>query len=298
MENFFILIIALITCIVFLSSIFIVNEKTCAIVERFGKFLRLARPGIRIKIPFVDTISAVVSLKTHQLDILIETKTFDNVFVYVNASVQYSVIEDMVYESHYTLQDPKQQIKSFVFDVVRARVPALLLDDVFAKKDDIANAVSKELSATMRAFGYEIKKTLITDIAPDQAVKNAMNEINVAQRTRVAATERGEAEKIIRVKQAEAEAEAAILHGKGIAGQRQEIIEGLRKSIEDFSTHVNDVDQKNVFDLVLIAQYFDTLKELGDKSKSSVIFVQHEPDLSNISKQVRETIFSSKYTQQ
>ncbi len=280
--------------IIILNIVFVVKEKTCAIVERLGKFLYLARPGIRFKIPIIDRVRATISMRTNQLDVNVETKTLDNVFVAVNVSVQFHVIPEKVYEAYYTLENPQQQIKAFVFDIVRARVPELLLDDVFAKKDDIANAVNVELSSTMSEFGFQIRKTLITDISPDARVKEAMNEINVSQRERVAAMEKGEASKILRVKQAEAEAEAAVLHGKGIAGQREAIIDGLRRSVEDFAKQV-DVSSQDVMNLVLVSQYMDMMKEIGSNSKSNLVFVQHEPDMANLSKHLRETIFAAKH---
>ena len=215
-------------------GIFTVRQQSCAVIERFGKFRCIAHPGLRWKIPFIDEIVAQLSLRINQLDVSVETKTLDNVFVNVVVAVQYKVLPEKVFEACYALQNPEHQIKAFVFDLVRAQVPKLVLDDVFSKKDDIADAVKTELAKPMSEFGYGIIETLVTDINPDQNVKAAMNEINTAQRLRVAAGEKGEAEKILKVKQAEAEAEASILHGKGIAGQRQEIIEGLRQSVDVF----------------------------------------------------------------
>ncbi|MDR1488377.1 MAG: SPFH domain-containing protein [Holosporales bacterium] len=284
----------LILAIIIISlSLFMVEQQTCAIVERFGRFQKLAKPGLNVKIPVIENIRARMSLRIHQLDVEVETKTHDNVFVTVVIAVQYRILENKIYESFYILQDPDQQIKAFVFDLVRAQVPSLVLDDVFSKKDDIANAIKDELQSTMSEFGYEIIKALVTDINPDHNVKAAMNEINTAQRLRVAATERGEAEKILKVKQAEAEAEASILHGKGVAGQRQAIIEGLCKSVDEFTKQTGS-SADSVMDMVLLIQYIDTLKEIGASSKSNVVFVPHSPgNLSSIAEQVRETVFSS-----
>ncbi len=275
-------------------AIFTVKQQSCAIIERFGKYHRIAKSGLHFKIPFIDTISNKISLRIQQLDVSVETKTKDNVFVNLVVSVQYRVLQDKVYEACYTLQDSKQQIKAFVFDLVRAQVPLLDLDDVFAKKDDIAVAVKTELEGQMKEFGYGIIKALVTDVNPDANVKKAMNEINTAQRLRIAATEKGEAEKIMKIKQAEAEADASILHGKGIAGQRQAIIEGLGESVEDFVKLIPGTDPARVMDMVLMIQYIDTLKEISGNSKSNVIFVPHTPgNVKDLGSQIQETIFSA-----
>lgn len=285
--------IIILTLILILSSIFIVEQQTCAIIERLGKFRRLAYPGLNFKIPLIENKRASLSMRIHQLDVVVETKTKDNVFIKAVIAVQYRVLQSKVYEAFYMLQNPIEQITSFVFDLVRAQVPAMDLDDVFSRKDDIANAVKHELEKPMSDFGYEIIKALVTDIDPDANVKAAMNEINTAQRLRVAATEKGEAEKILKVKQAEAEAEACILHGKGVAGQRQAIIEGLSQSVDGFVKQTGTT-ASNVMDMVLLIQYIDTLKDIGSNSKSSVVFVPHSPgNLSSISDQLRENIFSA-----
>jgi regulator of protease activity HflC (stomatin/prohibitin superfamily) len=217
----------------------------------------------------------------------------DNVFVRIVIAVQYTVLASKIYEAYYTLHDPVAQIKAFVFDLVRAQVPLLDLDDVFSRKDDIADAVKNDLKTPMSDFGYEIIKALITDIDPDPNVKAAMNEINTAQRLRIAATEKGEAEKILKVKQAEAEAEACVLHGKGVAGQRQAIIEGLSNSVEGLVRQTGSTPT-SVMDMVLLIQYIDALKDIGANAKSSVVFVPHSPgNLASISEQLRETIFAA-----
>lgn len=277
--------------VVIISGFFTVDQQTCAIIERFGKFHSIASPGLNFKIPLIDTIAARISLKINQLDVNIETKTRDNVFVNIMVSVQFRVLASKIYEAFYMLQDPSKQIEAFVFDVVRAQVPKILLDDVFVKKDDIADAVKMELSGVMAEFGYEIVKSLVTDISPAANVKAAMNEINAAQRVRVAATEKGEAEKILKVKQAEAEAEASILHGKGLAGQRYAIVSGLKESVEEFVKQVPDLSQKDVMEMVLLIQYIDTLKEIAGSSKSNVIFVPNTPgNVANLAEQLRESI--------
>lgn len=279
---------------IFFMSFFVVQQQKCAVIERFGKFHRVAMPGLRWKIPIVDSVVETLTFKIQQLGVAVETKTQDNVFVNIIVAVQYRVLENKVYEACYMLQDSTYQIRSFVFDLIRAQVPKMTLDDVFSRKDDIANAVSIELAGQMSEFGYEIIKALVTDINPDQNVKAAMNEINTAQRLRVAATEKGEAEKIIKVKQAEAEAEASILHGKGIAGQRQAIIEGLGQSVEEFVKLLPGTQASHVMDMVLLIQYIDTLKEIGGNSNSNVVFVPHSPaSVSDLNEQMRETIFSA-----
>lgn len=289
------LVILIILVITVCSGFFVVKQQTCAIIERLGKFLRIAEPGLSWCIPLVDRVADRISFRIHQLDVEVETKTQDNVFVRVSVAVQYRVLKNRVFQAYYTLQDHREQIRSYVFDLVRARVPKLILDDVFSKKDDVADAVKENLSETMNGFGYEIVEALITDINPDSNVKAAMNEINTAQRLRIAATERGESEKIIRIKQAEAEAEANILHGKGIAGQRSAIFEGLGKSVEEFLKQIPDASSMKVMDMIMLIQYIDTLKEIGANSKSNVVFVPHTPgNVSDISEQIRETVFADK----
>lgn len=293
MESLFIL--CMIICAAVASlSFFIVDHQTCAIIERFGKFCKIARPGLNFRIPLIDVIRYRMSLRIHQLDVDVETKTKDDVFVHIVVAVQYRVLEKKIYDAFYSLNDPKHQITSFVFDLVRAQVPNLILDDVFSKKDNIANAVKSELYNPMSEFGYEIMNALVIDIAPDKNVKAAMNEINTAQRLRIAATEKGEAEKILKVKQAEAEAEASILHGKGIAGQRQAIIEGLGQSVDEFVRQIPGTSASHVMDMVLMIQYIDTLKEMSSNSKSNVIFVPSSPgNVNDLAQQIRETVFSA-----
>jgi regulator of protease activity HflC (stomatin/prohibitin superfamily) len=224
----------------------------------------------------------------------VETKTQDNVFVRVVVSVQYFVPPDKVYDAFYRLDDPVNQIRAFVFDVVRARVPQIRLDDVFEKKDEIATAVREELSQVMDDFGYGIVKALVTDIDPDAKVKAAMNEINAAQRMRVAATEKGEADKILQVKAAEAEAESKALSGRGIADQRRAIIEGLRESVDEFQRTVSGTSTQDVMNLILLTQYFDTLKEMGNSSKTNTILIPHSPGhLGELAAQIRQAVITA-----
>lgn len=286
----YLIIIAFIIFIAF----FTVEQQSAYIVERFGKFARIAEPGLNFKIPLIETISGKVSLRLMQLDVEVETKTLDNVFIHITTSVQFRIIPSKIYQAYYTLDNARDQIQAFIFDVVRARVPTIKLDDVFSKKDEIADAVRNELHEVMSEFGYDIIKALVTDINPDQRVKTAMNEINEAQRLRIAATERGEAEKIIKVKSAEADAESHILQGQGIAGQRKAIIEGLRDSLTEFQKDVNDVDTRDVMSLILIAQYFDTLKEMAKNGNMNSIMIPHSPSsLPDLQAQIRDAILSS-----
>ena len=272
-------------------TFFTVDQQTIAVVERFGRFSRIAEPGLNTKIPFIEQISGTISLRLRQLEVEIETKTNDDVFVKILTCVQFRVLPEKTYEAFYTLDNPEQQIQSFVFDVVRAHVPKIKLDDVFAKKDEIANSVSIELKEVMNAFGYNIIKTLVTDINPDPKVKAAMNEINEAQRLRVAATERGEAEKILKVKQAEAEAQSKILQGEGMAGQRQAIIEGLKNSLSDFQEQIENVNTQDVMSLILMTQYFDMLKDMGTHGKMNTILIPHSPSsLHSLYEQIREAM--------
>jgi regulator of protease activity HflC (stomatin/prohibitin superfamily) len=280
--------------IVLLLAFFTVRQQSAAVVERFGRFSFIANPGLNLKIPFIDRIAARISLRLQQLDVRVETKTEDNVFVTVMVAVQFFVRPERIYEAHYRLSNPEVQITSFVFDVVRARVPKLKLDDVFEKKDEIADAVRSEISAMMEEFGYGIIKTLVTDVEPDAHVKAAMNEINAAQRLRVAAVERGEAERIMKVKAAEAEAESKALQGRGIADQRRAIVDGLRESIDDFQKAVPGASAQDVMNLVLMTQYFDTIKELGHNSKTNAILLPHSPGgLADLMSQVRNVFMSA-----
>lgn len=274
-------IVLMLSLILVLGSLFIVEQQSTAVIERFGRFLRTAQAGLNIKIPFVDQIQGRVSLRVRQLDVAVETKTLDNVFVDIVASVQYRVLPNKVYEAFYILDNADAQIQAFVFDVIRARVPLINLDDVFSKKDDIANSVKDELQEQMNDFGYDIIKALVTDINPDNRVKTAMNEINEAQRLRVAAMERGEAEKILKVKQAEAESESKILQGKGVAGQRRAIMEGLKESLGEFQKQIGDTSPKDAMTLIMMAQYFDTLKDLGLHSQQNTILIPHSPSAMN-----------------
>jgi regulator of protease activity HflC (stomatin/prohibitin superfamily) len=269
--------IILLALILLCGSFFTVQQQNVAIVERFGKFVRLANAGLNLKIPLIEKVVSTMSLRICQLDVDVETKTKDNVFVDSKVSVQYFVLPGKVTTAYYKLDDPARQITSYVFDLVRAEIPKLNLDDVFERKDDVADAVKHELSDVMDDFGYGIEKALVTDIDPDQRVKDSMNAINAAQRDRVASEETGEAEQILKVKQAEAEAESKALQGKGIADQRKAIVDGLKESVQEFQEGVPGTSAQDVMNLVLITQYFDMLKDLGDNSRTNTIFVDHSP---------------------
>ena len=279
------------------SAFFTVEQRTTAIVQRFGKFLREAGPGIRVKVPYIDRVVGRVNLRVQQLDVEIETKTEDNVFVRMVVAVQYFVLPEKAYDAFYKLEDANRQITSFVFDVVRAQVPKIKLDDVFEKKDDIANIVKSELAQVMEGFGYGILKALVTDIDPDAKVKESMNEINAAQRMRVAATERGEADRILKVKAAEGEAQSKALQGRGIADQRQAIVAGLRDSVDEFRKSVPGTTAKDVMNLVLMTQYFDMLKEIGASSRSNAILIPHSPgNLTSLTEQMRNAMIEADQT--
>ena len=295
MDSFVIAIFVMVAIAVILAfSVEVVSQQYCCIVERLGRFDKILNPGLHFIIPLIDRVCARLSMRIQQLDVNIETKTRDNVFINIMVSVQFRILPTKVYEAFYTLNNPRQQIEAFVFDVVRAQVPKIVLDDVFEKKDDIADAVETQLKGDMEKFGYEIVKALVTDISPASNVKAAMNEINASQRVRVASTEKGEAEKILKVKQAEAEAEASILHGKGLAGQRHAIVSGLKDSIEEFVKHVPGLSEKDVMDTVLLIQYIDTLKEIAGSSKSNVIFIPNAPgSVGDFASQIRQSIISA-----
>jgi len=261
--------------------VFTVSTAQVAVITRFGKFLWVAEPGLNFKAPFVDSVAGMVSLRVNQITLTMETKTKDNVFVTIPISVQNRVRPEKVYDAYYKLSDPVAQIKSYVEQVILGHVPGMTLDEVFASQSSIAAAVKQELDADMATFGYEIVNVLVTDIVPDAKVKSAMNDINAAQREQIAAQARGEAEKILKVKQAEAEAESKALQGDGTARQRQAIIKGLQQSVEEFKGAVEGSTAKDVIAMVLMTQYFDTLREVGVTGKASTIFLPSSPGTVN-----------------
>jgi len=293
--NMVVLIVLLVVVLPLIANTFFtVEQQTAVLIERFGKFVRIGRPGLNTKIPFVEHKAGRMNLRVQQLDVGVDTKTEDNVFVHVIIAVQYFPLVEKIYEAFYKLDDPGKQITSFVFDVVRARVPKMKLDDVFEKKDEIATVVKEELMHVMDDFGYGIVKALVTDIDPDAKVKTAMNEINAAQRMRVAATEKGEADRILKVKAAEAEAQSKALQGKGIADQRRAIVDGLRESVDQFAKSIPGTNAAEVMNMVLMTQYFDTLKEVAMSSKTNTILVPHSPGgLSDLAGQLRNAMIAA-----
>ena len=278
-----------------LGSFYTVQTAEAAIVTRFGQFTRSAGPGLNWKMPYVDKVQGRVSLRVNQISLTMETKTRDNVFVTIPISVQARVRPEKVYEAFYSLQDPNAQIQAYVEQVVLGHVPGMTLDEVFASQSSIAAAVKQELDVDMAAFGYEIVNVLVTDIVPDAKVKAAMNDINAAQREQVAATARGDAEKILVVKKAEAEAESKALQGQGIANQRRAIIEGLSGSIEGFQKALGEATARDVMQLVLVTQYFDTLKSIGESDKTNTLFLSHTPgSVGDISEQIMQSMLGAK----
>ncbi len=282
---------ALVLLTLILGSFFTVSTAECAVITRFGKFLRVADPGLNWKTPYFDTVAGVVSLRVNQITLTMETKTKDNVFVTIPISVQNRVRPEKVYDAFYRLSDPMAQIKSYVEQVILGHVPGMTLDEVFASQSSIAAAVKQELDSDMATFGYEIVNVLVTDIVPDAKVKSAMNDINAAQREQVAASARGEADKILVVKKAEAEAESKALQGQGIANQRRAIVEGLQASIEQFQKAVEGASARDVMQLVLVTQYFDTLKSIGESDKTNTLFLPHSPGaVKDVSDQILQSM--------
>jgi len=294
MGTFFAIVLAIVAIFalsLILGSFFTVSTAQVAVITRFGKFLRVAEPGLNWKYPYIDSVAGMVSLRVNQITLTMETKTKDNVFVTIPISVQNRVRPEKVYDAYYKLSDPVAQIKSYVEQVILGHVPGMTLDEVFASQSSIAAAVKQELDADMATFGYEIVNVLVTDIVPDAKVKSAMNDINAAQREQVAANARGEAEKILVVKKAEAEAESKALQGQGIANQRKAIIEGLQVSIEQFQKVVDGASSRDVMQLVMVTQYFDTLKSIGESDKTNTLFLAHSPGaVKEVSEQILQSM--------
>jgi regulator of protease activity HflC (stomatin/prohibitin superfamily) len=263
--------------ILIVKTVMIIPERQSYVIQRLGKYNRICYSGLNLKIPFIEIIASKENLRIQQLDVNVETKTLDNVFVDLKISVQYRVIKTKVYEAFYELEDPHGQVAAYIFDEVRAEVPKLKLDDVFSKKEDIAIAVRDNISEQMEKYGYKIVKTLITDITPDEVVKISMNKINAAMRDKEAAIQEAEAEKITIIKRAEAEADSKRLSGEGIAQQRLEIVRGFKESVEDFQKALQEVDPQEIMQFVLMTQYFDTLTAIGSNSTNNTIMVPHSP---------------------
>ena len=257
------------------GAVFIVKQQTAAIIETFGRYSSVKQSGLQVKIPFVQRISGRLSLKIQQLDVIIETKTLDNIFVKLKVSVQFKVIKEKVSDAFYKLDYPHDQITSYVFDVVRAEVPKMKLDDVFVKKDDVAIAVKTELNDAMVEYGYDIIKTLVTDIDPDAQVKAAMNRINAADREKTAAQYEGDAARILIVEKAKAEAESKRLQGQGIADQRREIARGLEESVEVLNKV--GINSQEASALIVVTQHYDTLQSIGQETNSNLILLPNSP---------------------
>ena len=280
--------------VVVLGSFFTVSTAQVAVITRFGKFRRVAEPGLNWKWPIIDKVAGRVSLRVNQINLTMETKTKDNVFVTIPISVQNRVRPEKAYDAFYKLSNPMEQIQSYVEQVILGHVPGMTLDEVFASQSSIATAVKQELDADMAGFGFEIVNVLVTDIVPDAKVKSAMNDINAAQREQVAANARGEAEKILVVKKAEAEAESKALQGQGIANQRKAIIAGLQGSIDQFKKVVEDASTSEVMQLVMVTQYFDTIKSIGESDKTNTFFLSHSPAaVREISDQILQSMLTA-----
>src|SRR5277367_5334474 len=296
MEGFFLVLLAIVCFLalsIFLGSFFTVQTAQVAIVQRLGKFARIAGPGLNWKTPYLETVVQRMSMKVQQFEVQVETKTQDNVFVQIPVSIQYKVIPEGVEAAFYKLSDPVKQIESMVYNVVLGHVPKMKLDDTFLNQADIASDLRDNLDASMKEYGYSIVKVLISDIVPDQKVKAAMNDINAAQREREATVSRAETNKMLLVKQAEAEAESKRLQGEGIANQRKAIITGLKDSVEDFSKAVQGSTSQDVMQLVLMTQYFDTLKDIAANDHSNTILIPHTPNtLPDLFSQLRNAIIT------
>jgi len=273
--SYFLLPFVIFALVVLFAAFFTVKQQTGAIIERFGKFQSIRQSGLQLKIPLVDRIAGRLSLKIQQLDVLIETKTLDDVFVRLKVSVQFKVIREKVYDAFYKLDYAHDQITSYVFDVVRAEVPKMKLDDVFVKKDDIAIAVKSELNQAMMDYGYDIIKTLVTDIDPDAQVKEAMNRINASEREKIAAQFEGDAARILIVEKAKAEAESKRLQGQGIADQRREIARGLEESVEVLNKV--GINSQEASALIVVTQHYDTLQSIGQETNSNLILLPNSP---------------------
>jgi regulator of protease activity HflC (stomatin/prohibitin superfamily) len=289
---FFIIFSIVVALSLLADSFFTVNTAQRAVVERFRKFRKIAGPGLSMKIPLVHSVYKV-DMRVKQLNLIIETKTKDNVFVKIPVSVLYQVLPDKVFDAYYKLANPREQIESYVYNVILGHVPKMNLDDAFEQQGEVALAVKQELDSTMEHFGYSIVKALVTDIVPNEKVKEAMNDINAARREQEAALARGEADKTIAVKRAEAEAASKRLQGEGVAAQRKAIIDGLSESFEGFQKAVVGSSSHDVMSLVLLTQYLDTLKEIGGSAKTNTLLLPHSPGaLKDLFSQIRDGVMT------
>ena len=277
--------------VLFFNSVFVVRQKTAAIIERFGRFQSVRFPGLQFKLPFIERIVKISNLKIQQLDVDVETKTQDNVFINTKVSIQYKVLKDQVADSFYNLENPVAQIESYVFDTVRSEIPMLILDDVFSNKDAVAKSIQASLSDAMKQFGYVIVNSLVTDLQPETVVKEAMNKINATEREKLAARNEAEADKIKLVKRAEAEAESKRLQGMGLANQRQEIARGIRESIETIKE--TGVSEKEVLTLLLVTQHYDAIQDVARNSTSNTVMMNYSPaGIADVATQIREAMLS------
>ena len=272
---FYIPLIVVLLLIILFGTFFVVKQQSAAVIERFGKFTGIRQSGLQLKIPIIDKVAGRLSLRIQQLDVAVETKTKDDVFVKIKVSVQFMVIKDKVYDAFYKLDYPHDQITSYVFDVVRAEVPKMILDDVFEKKHDVAIAVKGELNEAMKNYGFDIIKTLVTDIDPDSQVKESMNRINASEREKVAAQFEGDAQRILIVERDKAEAESKRLQGQGIADQRREIARGLEDSVKVLNGV--DINSQEASALIVVTQHYDTLQSVGAASNSNLILMPNSP---------------------
>ncbi|NOR28029.1 MAG: SPFH domain-containing protein [Lutibacter sp.] len=272
-------IIIFVAVVLIASGLFTVKQQTIAVIERFGKFQSTRNAGLQLKIPLIDKVAGRVSLRVQQLDVIVETKTQDDVFVHLKISVQFLIRQGHVYDAFYKLQNPHEQITAFIFDVVRAEVPKMILDDVFEKKEEIALAIQRDLKQAMLEYGYDIIKALVTDIDPDENVKIAMNRINAADREKIAAQHEGDAQRILIVERAKAEAESKRLQGKGIADQRREIARGLEESVDVLNNA--GINSQEASALIVITQHYDTLQSIGSDTKSNLILLPNNPNAAS-----------------
>lgn len=278
-ETYITYIIIFVAVVLLLSGLFVVKQQTSAVIERFGKYQSIRGAGLQLKIPLIDKVSGRVSLRIQQLDVNVETKTRDDVFIHLKISVQFLIRKNHVYDAFYKLQNPHEQITSFIFDVVRAEVPKMKLDDVFVKKEEVALAIQRDLKEAMLDYGYDIIKALVTDIDPDENVKIAMNRINAAEREKIAAQHEGDAQRILIVERAKAEAESKRLQGKGIADQRREIARGLEESVDVLNRA--GINSQEASALIVITQHYDTLQSIGSDTNSNLILLPNNPNAAS-----------------
>jgi len=289
----FILIPIIIIFFLLFDAVFVVKQKTSAIVERFGKFKQIASPGLNFKLPIIDKVVCKQSLRIQQLDVEVETKTLDNVFIITKISVQFRVLTDKVKESFYQLEDPYAQIESYIFDTVRSEIPKLKLDEVFSNKDSVAHSIKESLSDAMLEYGYVIANSLVTDLQPDNHVKESMNRINATERDMLTASNEADALKIKKVKAAEADAEAKKLQGRGLAQQRLEIARGIRESIETIKE--SGVSEEEVMTLLLVTQHYDAVQDMAKSANSNTVMLNYSPSgIANVADQIREAVLSVK----